>query len=322
MRPARLAASNQCMRLQSLTRHGNNPIITPEDGQKWELGGTFNPGAVSGDGVIHILYRAVDKGGTSRLGYARSLDGDGISTRSQKPVLEPLSDWEEFGCEDPRITRIDGRFYVTYTAYSHRGPRIALASTTDFSSFKKYGVVGPDLNDKDCVLFPEEINGKVALLHRVEGRIQVAYFQSLAALEKPQGDYWKEYLKRIQDFEVLKPRYYWETRKVGAGPPPIKTGKGWLVIYHGVSAERIYRVGAMLLEADDPKKVLARTREPILQPEAEFEKRGVVPDVVFPDGAVVRDGRLLVYYGGADRVCCAASAPLDEFLDELEKEKP
>jgi predicted GH43/DUF377 family glycosyl hydrolase len=285
------------------------------------VGGTFNPGAASGDGVIHLLYRGVDKTGTSRLGYARSLSGGDVSNRSSRPVLEPSAEWEEFGCEDPRITHLNGRFYVTYTAYSQRGPRIALASTIDFSHFEKYGVVGPDLNDKDCVLFPELIDGKIALLHRIEGRIQVAYFKNLDALENPR-EYWKEYLKRLQDFEVVKPRFYWETRKVGAGPPPIRTEQGWLVIYHGVSTDRIYRVGALLLGLDNPKRVTARTREPILEPESDFEKQGVVPNVVFPDGAVVHEGTLFVYYGGADRVCCAASAPLDEFLRELEKEEP
>ena len=307
--------------MRKLSRCGSNPVITPDTGQGWEVGGTFNPGAVAADGVIHLLYRAVDGQGTSRLGYARSFDGGAISSRSSTPVLEPSAHWEEFGCEDPRITRLNGRFYVTYTAYSQRGPRIALASTEDFTHFKKYGVVGPDRNDKDCVLFPELVNGKVAMLHRVDGKIQVAYFEDLEVLEHARG-YWKDYLRKLEEFEVIKPRFYWETRKVGAGPPPIRTPKGWLVIYHGVNAERIYRVGALLLDLDDPKKVIARTREPILQPETEFEKLGVVPNVVFPDGAVVHDGELLVYYGAADRVCCAASVPLDEFLGELEKETP
>lgn len=273
------------------------------------------------DGTIHLLYRAVDGNGTSRLGYARSLDGGGILSRSPNPVLQPSAEWEEFGCEDPRITKMNGRFYVTYTAYSQLGTRIALASTKDFSHFNKYGIVGPDLNDKDCVIFPEPINGEIALLHRIEGRIQIAYFESLEALENPQG-YWEDYLKNIQDFEVIKQRFSWETKKVGAGPPPIRTEKGWLVVYHGVSAENIYRAGALLLDLDDPKKVIARTSEPILEPETAFEKLGVVPNVVFPDGAVVHDGKLLVYYGGADRVCCAAGAPLDEFLEDLEKQTP
>jgi predicted GH43/DUF377 family glycosyl hydrolase len=196
-----------------------------------------------------------------------------------------------------------------------------LASTQDFAHFEKYGIIGPDLNDKDCVLFPEAIDGQIALLHRVDGKIQVAYFENLEALQNPHR-YWPNYLKRLSKFEIVKPRFYWETRKVGAGPPPIKTEFGWLVIYHGVSMERIYRVGALLLDLDNPLKVIAHTSEPILEPETEFEKQGVVPNVVFPDGAVVHNGELLIYYGGADRVCCTASAPVDEFLEDLQNEEP
>lgn len=309
--------------MRKLIRCKGNPVITPDNGQGWEAGGTFNPAAVAADGVIHLLYRAVDSRGTSRLGYARSSDGSHIPnrSRSRSPALEPSASWEEFGCEDPRITHLNRRYYVTYTAFSHRGPRIALASTDDFSHFKKYGIVGPDVHDKDCVLFPELINGKIALLHRVEGKIQVAYFETLDALEHSR-EYWDDYLRKVRNFEVIRPRFYWEKRKVGAGPPPIKTPKGWLLIYHGVSGERVYRAGALLLDLDDAKKVIARTKEPILEPETEFEKLGVVPNVVFPNGAVVHQGELFVYYGGADRVCCVASVALDDFLDELEKENP
>jgi predicted GH43/DUF377 family glycosyl hydrolase len=227
--------------------------------------------------------------------------------------------WEEFGCEDPRITRFDGTFYVTYTSYSRRGPRIALASTKDFMRFEKYGLVGPDRDDKDCVIFPEKINGRIVILHRLESKVQIAHFDSIESLATSQS-FWSEYVTHFDDYEILRAKFSWEERKVGIGPPPIRTARGWLVIYHGVSVDRIYRAGALLLDLDDPKKVVARTRTPILEPEADFERQGFVPNVVFPDGAVVRDGELLTYYGGADRVCCVASSPLDEFLDELEKE--
>ncbi len=302
-----------------LTRRHNNPILTPDHGQAWEVMGTFNPAAISANGAIHLLYRAVDANRISRLGYACTLNGTEIFNRHPTPVLEPSAEWEEFGCEDPRITPIEGTFYVTYTAFSGRGPRIALASTQDFMHFKKFGLVGPNRNDKDWVLFPERIDGKIALLHRLESRIQIAYFESFEALENSQS-FWNGYVMHFDDFEVIRPRFVWETRKVGTGPPPIKTERGWLILYHGVSIERIYRVGALLLDLDDPRKVIARTQVPILEPDTEFERVGVVPNVVFPEGALVREGELLVYYGGADRVCCAASAPLDDFLCELEKE--
>ncbi len=300
-----------------LAKYEQNPIIAPRPSHDWEANGTFNPGAIPDGGVIHLLYRAAGLNGISRFGYARTVNGTEIAFRCSNPVLEPSADWEEFGCEDPRITELDGSFYVTYTAYSRRGPRIALASTEDFVHFRKYGLVGPEYNDKDCVIFPERIDGKIALLHRLESKVQIAYFESIHSLSESQ-EFWNGYLEYFNDYEVMRSRFPWEKRKVGIGTPPIKTERGWLVIYHGVSIEHIYRAGAILLDLDKPTKILARTSEPILEPETEFEKHGVVPNVVFPDGAVIRDGKLLVYYGGADRVCCVASAPVDEFLDELE----
>ena len=305
--------------MPKLIRFRGNPIIAPEQGQSWEAYGTFNPAAVNSDGEIHLLYRAVDANQISRIGYARTSNGTEVSIRSSNPVLEPTAEWEEFGCEDPRITPIDGTFFVTYTAYSRRGPRIALAETKDFMNFHKYGLVGPDRNDKDCVIFPERINGRVAMLHRIQSEVQIAYFNSFEALRESR-EFWNGYLRHYRDYEVIKPLFSWERRKVGSGPPPIKTDRGWLLIYHGVSIDRTYRAGAILLDLDEPSKVLARTRQPILEPEMEFEKHGTVPNVIFPDGAVVLRGELLAYYGGADRVCCVASAPLDEFLDELEKQ--
>ena len=307
------------MTLLRLTRFRGNPIIAPRQNHDWEAGGTFNPGAIDSGGVIHLLYRVVDTAGISRLGYARTLNGTEISFRSSGPVLEPSADWEKFGCEDPRITCVDGTFYVTYTAFSRRGPRIALASTKDFLHFEKYGLVGPDRNDKDFVLFPERINERVAMLHRLQSKVQIAYFESFEALGDSQ-EFWKAYVTHFDDYEVIDPKFSWEKRKVGVGSPPIKTERGWLVLYHGVSSNRVYRVGAILLDLDEPTKVLVRTKEPILEPEMEFEKHGVVPNVVFPDGAVVQNGQLLVYYGGADKVCCVASAPMGDFLDELVKE--
>jgi predicted GH43/DUF377 family glycosyl hydrolase len=223
--------------LLRLRKFEKNPIIAPRNSQKWELGGTFNPAAVQTGGVTQLLYRAVDANQISRLGYARSIDGKEIAFRSENPVFEPSAEWEEFGCEDPRITPIDGTHYITYTAYSRQGTRIALASTNDFMHFQKYGIVGPDINDKDCVLFPERIKGRIAMLHRLRSRVQIAYFETLEALANSR-EFWVDYVKHYRDYEVIKPKFDWEKRKVGTGPPPIKTKRGWLVIYHGVSVER------------------------------------------------------------------------------------
>jgi predicted GH43/DUF377 family glycosyl hydrolase len=303
--------------LLKLTRFEGNPIIAPRKEESWELKGTFNPGTIVENGTVHILYRAVGENRVSRLAYARSKNGTEIHNRSDRPVMAPSAGWEEFGCEDPRITRLDERYYVTYTAYSRRGPRLALAATVDFQNFEKLGVIGPDRDDKDCVIFPERIGGKIAILHRLESKIQIAYFDSISDMQKSRN-FWRSYVEHLDDYEVIRSKFPWEQRKVGIGPPPIRTNRGWLVLYHGVSIDHIYRAGAMLLDLEDPARVLARTREPILEPQMEFERQGVVPNVVFPDGTAVVNGTLSVYYGGADTVCCVAYAPLKQFLDELE----
>src|SRR5208283_3226199 len=121
-----------------LERSSKNPIIEPRFERAWERGATFNPGAVKSSEVVHVLYRAVNEHGISSLGHATTIDGETILSRSPEPVLAPVDAWEELGCEDPRITALGGRFYIFYTAYSRRGPRVALASTTDFSHYERY----------------------------------------------------------------------------------------------------------------------------------------------------------------------------------------
>jgi len=302
-----------------LVRSPKNPIIEPKPEMTWESGATFNPGAVKNGEITHILYRAVDERNISSLGYATTVDGETILNRSAEPVLVPSDPWEELGCEDPRITAFDGTFYVFYTAYSRRGPRIAAASTTDFRSYTRYGVVGPDYDDKDSALFPERIDGKFAAFHRIEPNIEISFFENIQRVNRvSQNPYSKNYLKRIQANVIMKPEKKWEAKKVGIGPPPIRTDVGWLVIYHGVDTNTVYRAGAALLDLENPRRVIARTPEPILEPEEDYERVGVVPNVVFPEGAVVIKDELKVFYGGADKVCCVASAPMKLIMEALE----
>ena len=302
-----------------LVRSPKNPIIEAKPEMPWESGATFNPGAVNSGDVIHMLYRAVNERSVSSLGHATTTDGETIVDRSPEPVLAPVDTWEELGCEDPRITALDGRFYIFYTAYSRRGPRIALASTTDFGSYIRYGVVGPDYDDKDCALFPQLIGGKFAVVHRIEPNIEVAFFDTIKQMERfSQNPYSKNYLKRIEANTIMKPKWKWEEKKVGIGPPPIRTDDGWLVIYHGVDSNTVYRAGAALLDLENPRRVIARTPEPILEPEKDYERVGVVPNVVFPEGAVMIKDELRVFYGGADKVCCVASVPMKLLMESLE----
>jgi len=302
-----------------LVRSPKNPIIEPRPGIKWEIGGTFNPGAARNGEIIHILYRAVNEHKISCLGHATSTDGETILGRSEAPVFAPVDASEVLGCEDPRITAFDGGFYVFYTAYSPRGPRVALASTTDFMAYERYGVVGPDYDDKDAALFPELIGGKFAVVHRIEPNIELAFYHSIKRMEKvSQNPYSKNYLKRIETNTILKPKWKWEEKKVGIGPPPIRTDAGWVVIYHGVDSNTVYRAGAALLDVENPRRVMARSPEPILEPEEAFERVGVVPNVVFPEGAVMVNDELKVFYGGADRTCCVASVPMKLLIEALE----
>ena len=302
-----------------LVRSPKNPIIEPRPGIAWESGGTFNPGAARNGEVIHILYRAVNEHKISSLGHATTTDGETIASRSLGPVFAPADSREVLGCEDPRITAFDGRFYVFYTAYSPRGPRVALASTTDFTSYERYGVVGPDFDDKDAALFPELIGGRFAVVHRIAPNIEVAFFHNIKRMEKiSQNPYSKNYLKRIEANIIMKPKWKWEEQKVGIGPPPIRTRDGWLVLYHGVDSNTVYRAGAALLDLENPRRVIARIPEPILEPEEDFERVGVVPNVVFPEGAVVVKDDLKVFYGGGDRTCCVASISLKLLIETLE----
>ena len=300
-----------------LARSPNNPIIMPRVAVAWESKATFNPGAVMNEGVVHILYRALNDRNISSLGYAITIDGETILHRSTEPVLSPNGPWEEFGCEDPRITAFEGTYYVFYTAFSRRGPRIALASTTDFRNFERHGVVGPDYNDKDCALFPELIDSKVVVVHRIAPNIHLDLFDNIQQV-KSSNPYWKDYLKHVEAKTLMKPLWKWEEKKIGIGPPPIRTDAGWIVIYHGVDSHNVYHAGAALLDLEEPRRVIARVPEPILEPEEEFERVGVVPNVVFPEGAVMMKDELKVFYGGADRVCCVASIPMKLLVEALE----
>ena len=302
-----------------LIRSPKNPILQPRPGLAWEAKSTTNPGAVKVGEITHILYRAVDERNISRLGYATTTDGETLAERTKEPLLSPAATWEEFGCEDPRITSFEGNFYVFYTAYSCRGPRIAVASTSDFRNYMRYGIVGPDHDDKDCALFPERIDGQMAAAHRIEPNIELAFFDRVKKLDRaPQHPNSKKYLERIRANVIMKPERKWEAQKVGIGPPPIRTNAGWLVIYHGVDSNTVYRAGAAILDLENPRRVIARTPDPILEPEEVCEKVGVVPNVVFPEGAVIAGDQLQVYYGGADRVCCLASIPIKLLLETLE----
>ena len=301
----------------NLNRFSGNPILMPKSENAWESKLVFNPGSYLSGNKIHILYRAVDKNNISHIGYASSIDGFKIDERLEKPVIISEYEWENLGIEDVRVNTIDENIYITYTAYSTNGPRVAIAETNDFKSYKKRGLIGPDHYDKDAVFFPKRINGQIILLHRIEPNIQLAYFDNLDDIFNPPKEYWKENMANIDKFTLLKPKQNWEIAKIGAGPPPIETDQGWILLYHGVDQFKVYRVGAVLLDLDEPQKILARSKHPLLQPEEWYEHWGYVPDVVFPTGTALIDETLFIYYGAADTTCCVATININNLLKEL-----
>ncbi|RLC80948.1 MAG: glycosidase [Chloroflexi bacterium] len=321
-----------------LRRHKGNPILKPR-GDTWESIAVFNPAVAYMDGKIHLLYRAVGEyvHYISRLGHAVFDENLNLVARSDKPCFSPEIELWEVSVEDARLTPLEGQLYMTYVITPTPCPpyavrrrlgiplppqartRISLAEVTIESgrmSFQRLGIITPyGANERDTVLFPEKIRGKYAALHRPSAWIGPGYPTDVPGI-------WFAYLDDIAGrmYEhrlVMKPEQPWESRKIGAGPPPLKTEEGWLLIYHGVDEDRAYRAGAALLDLEEPWRVIARTPEPILEPEEEYEKEGDVPNVVFPEGAIILGDELFIFYGAADKVCCAASVNLSRFIEYL-----
>ena len=255
-----------------------------------------------------MLYRAVGEYERyiSRLGLAVSIDGIHFE-RFPEPIFEPEEPYERFGCEDPRITPLEGRFYITYTAlsaraFSERGNHVALASTADFRQFERHGVILPEFEDKDAVIFPQRVKDKYVMFHRIVPDIWIAYSDDLI--------HWYGHKK------VMYPRPgCWDSVKIGAGPPPVRTEEGWLLFYHGVDKARTYRMGVALFDLDDPSRLISRPLEYILEPREEWEREGDIPHVVFACGVVERGGEYYLYYGGGDKVVGVAKAPVKEVVE-------
>lgn len=323
------------------------PVVEPAPGVAWASGAVFNPGAaLDADGTLRLLARgvpagyrrvAVDhadahepdfgfEGYVSALGLAVRQPAGGFRL-APEPLIAPRDPADRWGCEDARITRLDGRWWITYTglaepaATADRGVGILLASTADWETVERHGRIGPAVRDKDAALFPERVGGRIAMFHRIAPDVQVVFFEDQGQLVAPGARFWERELARLDGSVVLRPERPWEAKKVGVGPPPIATDDGWLVVYHAADADHVYRAGLALLDRDDPRRVVARTRRPVLAPELAWEREGDVPNVVFPQGATVEDGVLNLYYGAADRAVGHAWAPLADVLDVLREER-
>ena len=333
-------------------------ILRPTD-LKFENKGVFNPACIREGRYVHIFYRAWDKYNKSTIGYAK-LDGPlKVVERWKKPFMVPEGPFEKGGgIEDPRIVKLEGKYYLTYVAYDGKNVRIAYAVSDDLKRFDKKGYISPQITydeaedffrekskqlkeryflfeayfkdrggqdvllwEKDAFFFPKKIKGKYALIHRILPDIQVIYFNSFADLTL---DYWKEYLKKLPKYVILESKHWYENRNIGGGCPPIETDKGWLLIYHAVDdmdRGKTYRAGAALLDLKNPTKTIAHLHEPLFAPSEPWEVKGNVPNVVFPTGTALFGDQLYIYYGAADKYIAAASISLKKLLGALQVSK-
>ena len=292
-----------------------NPILAPS-GRWWEKRGVLNPGVVAVGNRVAMVYRAVGADGMSRLGLAWSADGVHFQ-QEDLPFYEGALDDPEarLGVEDPRVTPLDGRYYLTYTKVSLEPAdhppltwefapfrlRSAVGVTDDFGSMREVGQILRETNTKDSVLYPDLVGTSFAALVREYPSIQYTTSPDLRAWSAP--------------VSVMDPiPGTWEGERVGVGPPPVRIPWGWLLLYHGneylimSSNQRLYRMGMAVLDAQNPSRVIYRHPEPIFVPEASYEVEGPVGNVVFGTGLVERDGEYWMYYGAGDGVIGLATA--------------
>jgi len=310
-----------------LIRFDGNPILEPIKDHFWESKYVLNTGAIRLNGKVYLAYRAFGNDQISRIGLAISEDGLQFTERLTSPIFEPSAVFDQKGCEDPRLTLIEDRVYMTYIVFDGVTAQIDLASI-DIESFidfrweawKRHGLVFPGFTDKDAVLFPERFNGKFAMLHRVDPHIWITFSSHLNV---PWSR--KEHMILAGSTSGMM----WDGHKIGAGAQPIKTEYGWLLITHGVDYAHVYRLGVMLVDFTIPSKLIYRSPNPILEPENDWEVgsdgKSWTANVVFTCGAVPRDknkevlgadDEVIVYYGAADSVLCAASVTIGALIPE------
>ncbi|MFH1840824.1 MAG: pesticidal protein Cry7Aa [Candidatus Shapirobacteria bacterium] len=330
-------------------------IILEKTNLEFENKGVLNPGCIQIGDITHMFYRAINRKDVSSVGYCQLIDNQ-VVKRLAQPVLFPEYDYEKMGVEDPRITFLEGTYYLFYTAHDGNNALIAYATSKDLAHFVKRGIISPKISydiaedifrnskirerysmfemvykekqgkdvllfEKDASLFPRKFNGKFALLHRILPGMQIISFKNFSELTT---DRWCDYLKNLGDYIVLDPLFWFENRNVGGGCTPIETPDGWLIIYHAVEDTplgRIYHAAAALLDIKNPQKVIGRLTEPLFSPKFSWEKKGITNNVVFPTGAIVKNARLYIYYGAGDKTIGAKSLFLSELLAELKVNK-
>jgi beta-1,2-mannobiose phosphorylase / 1,2-beta-oligomannan phosphorylase len=333
-----------------LKRFEGNPILSPRPGSAWESLVTTNPGAWydETEQQVYLLYRAAgdDEGHRIHFGLATSKDGRHFERASDQPVFSPSQDGFDAGCvEDPRLIKIGDWYYITYAsrpfppgrywlntghqadfhsvmyppefpcAVRNNQTSTGLALTKDFRTWIRAGrLTSPMVDDRDVILFPEKIGGKFYMLHRPMNWVGPEYGTEYPAMWISSSD---DLLSWRSSKLLMKAEYAWENQKIGGNTPPVRTEAGWLTFYHAVGTDAHYRLGAVLLDLDDPTIVRYRSRDFLLQPEEWYETEGLYPGVCFPCGKVVIGDTLFVYYGGADKYVGLATCKLAELMDYL-----
>ncbi len=301
------------MKQEIVRRFSGNPILTKVD-IPYPVETVHNAAVIKHEDQYIMLFRSHLRTGRSIIGMARSVDGFKFIADA-KPFLVPARQgrfavYEEYGVEDPRVTRVGDDYLITYSAYSRNGVRVALARTRDFVDIERVSLI-TQADYRNIVIFPEKFNGLYARLDRPHSEISP---WSIWITFSPDLVYWGE------SQLVMKPEpYHWDEMKIGPGAPPIKTEQGWLSIYHGVFKTMdgaVYRLGVALHDLNDPAQVIGVGDSWILQPQDPWEVTGYVHNVVFSCAAVAeQDGSVKIYWGGADTVMCVGEAQIADLVD-------
>lgn len=314
--------------MEQLIRNPRSPVLKPQTKEDWQAKAAFNPCVIKHNNQFVMLYRAMSEStGLSTIGYAQSQDG--ISFTDTRQFIIPENSWEKFGCEDPRVTFLNGKFYIFYTAlcefpFNKNGIKVGLAITKDFQTIDAKHLITP-FNAKAMTLFPELINGKLTALLTVDTdspppKISLAVFDQEEDLWSE--SYWNNWYSSLNDHVIPLLRCGRDYIEVGA--PPVKTDQGWLLIYSYMkdfyTAERLFTIEALLLDQQNPKHIIGRTHQALLEPKESYELEGLIKEVVFPSGAILENDTLLVYYGAADTVSCLAKMSVNHLLKDMTQE--
>jgi predicted GH43/DUF377 family glycosyl hydrolase len=331
-------------------------VILEPTSNSFESAGVLNPAILQEDNRIKMLYRAFKNGNYSTIGYCEFTNPTHLKYRLDIPLIIPEKNYEIHGVEDPRIVKIGDLYYITYTGYDGKNALGCLATSTDLKTFDRQGIVTPITSlrsyqialennesimpkyfehlqtyidrgllgnadfkvwNKDLVLFPEKIDGYFMMIHRLLPGMQWVKFKEFSDLNK---SFWKDYLFHLSRYILMDPCFEFENMHIGAGAPPIKTSKGWLLINHGVQSTpfgRNYHATAALLDLHDPTIVTHRLKQPLFSPDQPYEKAGYVNNVCFPSGTSLHDDQLYIYYGAADNTIAVAKTNIKKLLNQL-----